>query len=84
MFYGKVFSLFAGAILQFVFLGLAFWITSRKAPPGRGAYRAGLACLLPGAALVMVHALLARDLVLLVGQGLAVVLFYRWFRAISY
>ena len=84
MFYGKIFSLFAGAFLEFAFLGLAFWISSRQAPPGRGVYRAGQACLLLGAALVMVHALLARDLVLLVGQGLAVVLFYRWFRAISY
>lgn len=81
MFYCKLISLFGGAFLEFVFVGLVFWISGRGRPASRKFFWTAALCLFLGAGLVMVHAVLARDLVLFVGQGIAGIVLYAWLRA---
>ncbi len=83
MFYWKLVCILGGAFLEFLFVGLVFWIAARGSPPQTRLLWIARLCLVLGAGLVMVHAVLARDLVLFVGQGMAGVMLYRWLQAHS-
>lgn len=83
IFYWKLVCILGGAFLEFLFVGLVFWIAAKGSPSRAWLLWTARLSLVLGAGLVLVHAVLARDLVLFVGQGLAGVMLYRWLQAHS-
>ncbi len=78
MFWIKLGSIVLGSFLQLIFLVLICRPKSRNQSGKKLFFLIKTLCLAVGATLVMLHAVLARDVVLFVGQLIAVVLFYRW------
>lgn len=78
MFELKLMSIVFGALLHIVFFGLIVLAKTRKKFRTKPFARATAFCLILGATLVLIHSVLARDVVLFVGQLVAGIMLYRW------
>ncbi|MCF8040200.1 MAG: hypothetical protein K9K64_02770 [Desulfohalobiaceae bacterium] len=78
MFWLELISIVLGSFLQLVFVTLICLSRTKYRLGKRLFFRINVLCLTFGASLVMLHAFLARDVVLFVGQLIALIMFYRW------